>query len=41
MEIHMPKFGPDRHWGSPPLRDALTRIDKVERAIIETMLGFS
>ena len=23
MEIHMPKFGPDRHNGSPPHRDAL------------------
>ena len=37
----MPKFGPYRHKGSPPHRDALTRIDKVERAIIETMAGFS
>ena len=37
----MPKFGPDRHKGSPRHRDALTRIDEVERAIVETMLGFS
>ena len=37
----MPKLGPDRHKGSPLQRDALTRIDKVERAIIEITHGSS
>jgi hypothetical protein len=31
MEIHMPKFGPDRHKGAQRHRDPLTRIDDVER----------
>jgi hypothetical protein len=39
MKIQMPKFGPDRHKGSSKHRDALTRIDKVERAIIEITHG--
>jgi hypothetical protein len=34
-EIHMRKLGLYRHKGSPLQRDALTRIDKVEHAIIE------
>ena len=41
MEIHMPKLGPDRHNGSPLHRDALTRIDKVECAIVEITHGSS
>ena len=41
MEVHMPKLGPDRHKSSPLQHDALTRIDKVERAIIEIMHGAS
>ena len=31
MEIHMPKFGPHRHNGSPPRRDALRQA---QRAIV-------
>ena len=40
MEIHMPKFGPDRHKAHRH-RDALTRFDKVERAIVEITHGSS
>jgi hypothetical protein len=39
MEIHMPKFGPHRHNGSPPPRDALTRFGKVQRAIVKITHG--
>jgi hypothetical protein len=31
MEIHMPKFRPDRHMSSPRYRDALTHIGDAER----------
>jgi hypothetical protein len=37
----MPKLGPDRHKSSPLQHDALTRIDKVECAIIENTHGSS
>jgi hypothetical protein len=37
----MPKLGPDRHKGSPLHRDALTRIDKVGRAMAEITHGAS
>ena len=37
----MPKLGLYRHKGSPLQRDALTRIDKIERAIIEITHGAS
>jgi hypothetical protein len=39
MEIHMPKLGPDKHKSLPLDRDALTRIDKAERAIVEDTCG--
>jgi len=39
MEIHKPKFGPHRHNGSPPPRDALTRFGKVQRAIVKITHG--
>jgi hypothetical protein len=35
MEIHMPKFGPDRHKNSPGYRDALMRVDKAKRVVLE------
>ncbi len=35
MEIHMPKLGPDGRKGSARHRDALMRVDKAKRVIVE------
>jgi len=37
MEIHMPKFGPDRHRNSPRYRDTLARVDKAKRVVVAIM----
>ena len=31
----MPELGRDRHKGSPRYRDALTRVDKAKRVVVE------